>query len=233
VAFPFIAAALPATAYWGDGRFGIFLPYLLAGSFAFALADAVHRRQPSHAPLRRTRASTDGLRIAVLSIALLGASGLTVAGAHAGGAFQTQPGISSGFGDPNEGLRTIVAGLQARHIDDAYAGYWTAYPLELIGGGRIRVSPSVFDVDRTPALARAVARSPHPAWLFYSPAGSAKAYALFAAAIPGAGTYTESSFEEALGKLGIGYKVVHVGPLDAVVPDRRVVNPQSEGVQGG
>ena len=115
--------------------------------------------------------------------------------------------------------------MAAHHLTDAFGDYWTSYDLEFIGQGRVSVSPSVLDVDRWPALAARVAASPDPAWLFFAPSRTAAAGAAFSNPQPGPGPYTEETFEMRLTEAGIGYRVIHLGVLDAVVPSRRVVVP--------
>jgi hypothetical protein len=133
--------------------------------------------------------------------------------------------IFSGWSDPNAPIRQVVEDMAAHHLTDAFGDYWTAYDLEFMGNGRITVSPSPLDVDRWPGLARTVATSPDPAWLFFSPEKIAAASAAFSNPQPGPGVYTEQEFEERLTQLSIPYRVVNLGVLDAVVPSRRVLEP--------
>jgi hypothetical protein len=106
------------------------------------------------------------------------------------------------------------------HITDAYGDYWTAYDLDFLSGGSPAVSPSPYDVVRSSGLAAQVASAKSPAWLFFAPDQVSRAAAVFANPQPGPGPYTEQTFEDHLKALGIGYTVVKLGVLDAVVPAR-------------
>jgi hypothetical protein len=110
--------------------------------------------------------------------------------------------------------------MRQHHITAAYGDYWTAYDLDFLSGGSPAVSPSRLDVVRSAGLATEVASAKDPAWLFFAPDEASRAAVIFGNPQPGPGTYTEQSFEAHLKALGIGYEVVKLGVLDAVVPAR-------------
>jgi hypothetical protein len=236
-AYPFLYAAAPGTAYWVDGRYGIYLPALVVALLAtvsrqpFVPGLGANRARHGHHVRQRaeagdTKVGSAGTRLlrgshVVAAVGLAGALALTVAGAHNFGV----PGPASALTDWHSGdapMQSVVDAMRAHHIDDAYGDYWTAYDLDFLSGGRPTVSPSPYDVTRSASIADAVGRSSHPAWLFFAPSQSAAAAATFANPQPGPGPFTEQTFEEHLAALGIGYTVVHLGVLDAVVPDRKV-----------
>ncbi|HEY6472628.1 MAG TPA: hypothetical protein VIY26_07030, partial [Acidimicrobiales bacterium] len=97
---------------------------------------------------------------------------------------------------------------------------WTAYDLDFLSGGSPTVSPSPLDVNRSTAISSEVASTKNPAWLFFAPSQTAAASTVFGNPQPGPGPYTEQTFEAYLTKLGIPYKVVPLGVLDAVIPQR-------------
>jgi hypothetical protein len=234
VAYPFLYAAAPGTSYWVDGRYGIYLPALIVALLATLprqpLVPRLRARQARHArgvasdrpgavrpsgarPLRRGHV--------VAAVGLAGALALTVAGAHNFGV----PAPARALSDWHSGdapMQEVVNGLRAHHIHDAYGDYWTAYDLDFLSGGQPTVSPSPYDVTRSAAIADAVGRAPDPAWLFFAPSQTEAAATTFGNPQPGPGPFTEQTFEEHLATLGIGYHVVHLGLLDAVVPERKV-----------
>jgi hypothetical protein len=239
VVFPFLYAAVPASGYWVDGRYGLYLPFLVVPLLALALPGQARPASLPPAEPVEEHASRRGLHAArrpqvpsVTSIGaligaglgVLGATLLSVGAAHAGGV-PASPRFFTSWGDPNAQTRQVVHEMLTHHVADAYGNYWTAYDLEFIGQGSVTVSPSVLDVDRWPALAAKVAASPDPAWLFIAPGKTAAADAAFLNTQPGPGSYTERSFEARLTELGVTYRVVHLGVLDAVVPSRRVLVP--------
>jgi len=238
VAFPFIYAAVPASAYWIDGRYGLYLPFLVVPLVALSSAwQGARRREalpepgsadppPRRSLLRRPAPSAERRRVATLvqaGVGMLGVTVLTLGGAHAAG-IPTSPGaFFSGWGDPNAPMQRTVDDLVAHHIGFAYGDYWTAYDLEFIGQGRVAVSPTKMDVERWPSLLAQVRASRDPAWLFFAPGRDAGA--VFSNPQPGPGPYTEATFETFLKGQGIAYRVVPLGVLDAVIPAHRVMIP--------
>ncbi len=221
IAFPFLYAAAPGTGYWIDGRYGIYLPALIAALFGVVLA----------APSTRSAPSKDGLsprfRSGVLvsaAVGVLGAGCLTVGAAHAAGV-PASASFFSGWQNPDAPMQQVISAMRAHHIEDAYGDYWTAYSLDFVGHEQPLVSPSVLDVTRSSAIAAQVASSKDPAWLFFAPNETAAAGAQFSNPQPGPGPYTEQTFEALLRQRGIPFSVIRLGVLDAVVPARRVVTP--------
>jgi len=113
--------------------------------------------------------------------------------------------------------------MRAAGIRTAYADYWTAYSLDFLDPG-LSVSPTPLDPVRSSSLAEAVARSPHPAWLFSAPSHLDGANRAFGDE-QGPGAYSELAFTDYLDHQGVPYRVVHLGILDAVIPDRTVHPP--------
>jgi hypothetical protein len=214
VAYPFLYAAAPGTAYWQDGRYGIYLPALVVVLFVTSLGT-----------LRAKQSGSDGAPTPVARGALvLAAAGvmaslcLTVAGARTAGVPATFF-TSWRFGDAP--MEQVVQGLRQHHITHAYGDYWTAYDLDFLSGGSPAISPSRLDTVRSTGLAAELASAKDPAWLFFAPDEASRAATIFGNPQTGPGPYTEQTFEAHLKALGIGYTVVKLGVLDAVVPARR------------
>lgn len=220
VTFPFLYAAAPGTGYWIDGRYGVYLPALVAALFGAVVV--VHKRQP--APAEPSRARVHAGVLSSVAVGVLGATFLTLGAAHANGV-PASSSFFSGWHNPDAPMQQAIDGMRRHHIEDAYGDYWTAYSLDFVGDGQPLVSPSVLDVNRSTAIAAGVAASNDPAWLFFSPDETAAAAAAFSNPQPGPGPYTEASFEALLRQRGISFKVVKLGVLDAVVPSRRVTTP--------
>jgi hypothetical protein len=218
--FPFLFAFIPGTAYWQDGRYGIFLGPLLAVLVLGAAPRGAGTRLPARAVLTRTAVTV------LCAAALAGATVLTAAGAYGSSAVPvTSPrSFASGWHDPDAAARAAVAGLERHGIHTAFGDYWTAYVLDLLAGGRVSVSPSPLDVVRDPVLARAVAAG-RPAWLFFAPSALGAASYDFSNPEPGPGRYDETTFEGYLRSKGVPFRVVHLGVLDAVLPGHPVSPP--------
>jgi hypothetical protein len=218
LAYPFLYAAAPGTAYWNDGRYGIYLPALIVLLFATVLMTLDIRTPRSgqdSAPMHR-------LALALGAVGVLGALCLTVAGGRTAGV--PAPFFTS-WHNGDAPIEHVVQAMREHHITAAYGDYWTAYDLDFLSGGQPTVSPSPLDVNRSPSIAAEVASAKQPAWLFFAPNETARAATLFLNPQPGPGPYTEQTFEAHLAQLGIPYEVVKLGILDAVVPARKLAVP--------
>lgn len=214
VTFPFLYAAAPGTAYWLDGRYGIYLPALIVVLFATSLG-TLHARRSRSGDERSPVASG---ALVVAAVGVMAALCLTVAGARTAG---VPASFFTSWRQGDAPMEQVVQALRQHHITDAYGDYWTANDLDFLSGGSPAISPSPLDVVRSTALAAEVASAKDPAWLFFAPDQATRAAAVFGNGQPGPGPYTEQTFEDHLKALGIGYSVVKLGVLDAVVPDRR------------
>ena len=240
VCFPFLYAAAPGTGYWFDGRYGVYLPFLVAALLGAVLSTP---RSVAARGLRRGVARSDAsgaerdgdtidavhrrARAGALTLAALGIVGaacLTVAAAHTAGV-PASPAFFSGWRNGDAPMQRVVDAMRAHHITDAYGDYWTAYDLDFLSHGEPLVSPSVLDVTRSTSIAAGVASSADPAWLFFAPGETAAAATEFLNPQPGPGPYTEQTFDERLRQLGISYRVVKLGILDAVIPSHRLIVP--------
>ena len=220
VAFPFLYAAAPSTGFWIDGRYGVYLPALIAALFGSVLAVPRREAFSDHRGVP-ARAATPGVLVSA-ALGVLGATLLTAGGAHAAGV-PASPSFFSGWQNPDAAMQHVVDAMRTHHVEDAYGDYWTAYDLDFVGHGQPAVSPSVLDVNRSASIADQVRSSKDPAWLFFAPGQAAAA--AFSNPQPGPGPYTEASFEALLRQRGIPFGVVKLGVLDAVVPARRVTTP--------
>jgi hypothetical protein len=185
--------------------------------FATSLATVRGRTARDRTPRPSEAAVTRGALL-LAAAGVLGALCLTVAGARTAGVPAT---FFTSWHRGDAPMEEVVHAMRQQHIADAYGDYWTSYDLDFLSGGSPAVSPSPFDVVRATGLAAQVAASPDPAWLFFAPDEAAQAAAVFGNPQPGPGPFTEQ-FEAHLRALGIQYRVVQLGILDAVVPDRRL-----------
>jgi hypothetical protein len=217
VVFPFLFAVIPGAAYWADGRYGIFLGPLLAILVAGGLARRRVERKVVRVPWWR--------RLQVpCTVALLGASVVTLAGASTASAVPvTHPrAFFSNWHDPNADARAVVVGLRAHHVGSAIADYWTAYVLDVLDGEQIPVTPESPDVVRDKAL-EARAQTRDPVWLVFAPSKTAQASYDFSNPQPGPASYDEQSVVAMLRREHTGFRILHLGVLDAVVIDKNQV----------
>ena len=228
VAFPFIYAFFPTSWYWVDGRYGVYLPPLLVLLAVWSLPSAIPPTLPRavHAirrpPRRRARVA---LAIAIVGVAAAAFSTLVVT--HESVRMPTHPSaFFAGWSDPNKATRNVVTLMEAHHIRFAYGTYWTAYTLDFLAPNAVTASPTRLDDQRSAALAEEVAHAKSPAWLFFAPGQRAADEAAFANPERGPGNWSEKDFTNFLTGSRIGYRVVHLGLLDAVLPAHRVHLPK-------
>ena len=227
VAFPFLYALFPTSWYWADGRYGVYLPPLLVLLAVWSLPSALPTA--ANAPTTRVGSHARHRRPAVGAALALAGTGLafgavsTVAVAHESASVPTHPtAFFTAWSDPNHATRQVIRTLVAHHIRTAYGDYWTAYVLDFLAPDAVTISPSPLDPRRSVGLARAVADSRAPAWLFFAPGQEAAAGYAFSNPEPGPGGYTQGAFVAYLTAHGDGYHVVRLGVLDAVVPDHAI-----------
>jgi hypothetical protein len=235
VALPFLIAANPASGYWLDGRYGVYVGPIIV-TFVFAAAGARPIGDEEVAPRHRRhrlRSSRQAATFRLSTALALGALAIVAAGLLTvldGQITAATPVIGSSaffsaWHDPDEPIRQAVTNMANSHIRYAYGTYWTSYDLDFLGPGRVVVSPSLHDVNRWTAVTAAVEHAARPSWLFFPPGRTAAATTVFSNPETGPGGYTEPAFVALLHHLRVGYHVVHLGILDAVTPDRAVSLP--------
>ena len=223
VAFPFLIAAQPGTWFWTNGQYVVFLGPLLVFAVVPGLEEAFSRipgqsRRHHHRHHRRDKRA---LTVVALSGGLAAAMALSLFALA--GDNQTSVGqLASGWANPNASSDRAISVLRAHGIRDGFADYWVAYKLDLLSDQMLTITPAKGDVDRQPALARAVARSRQQAWLFVPPSQTSAEATQFFTTIPGPDDITESRFLATLRILHVRYRVVHAGILTAVVPARHI-----------
>ena len=214
--FPFVFAAFPATSYWEEGQYGAYIvPFIL-----FVMFGAVGLLNRA----RARRAATGWMQLAapvVLSaVAIFAAAIITVASFDDVWLRGHGKSFLAGWHDPNSVGEQAARGLERDGVKYAYSDYWTAYDLDLLSNNRLAVS-DVY-ADRWVALYYQVRSAPNQAWIFHAPSRVAEASAAFPSSAIGPFGYPEALFLAKLKALGISYRVVEAGVLDAVLPARSV-----------
>ncbi len=245
VEFPFLYAAIPGSAYWLDGRYGVYLAPLMVLFLVAVFSDESQGRIVLDEPgtgsvdLLTTASSQSGFdgnpntnpKWTVASAVVIAGLVLSLNAAvvTSGVSISSPRAFFSGWSDPNAQARTVVVAMQANGIHYAYGDYWTAYVLDFLASGKTVVSPSPMDVNRSIAIEDEVASSHDPAWLFYAPNhpgdGPGSAAAAFSNPEPGPGGYTLARFIALVKSQGVAYRTVDLGVLVAVVPEGAVKVP--------
>jgi 4-amino-4-deoxy-L-arabinose transferase-like glycosyltransferase len=226
--FPFLFAAQPGTWFWQDGRYIVFLGPLLALVGVAGIEGLGQRaRAWGRRPWWRI---ADPLLVASATLLVFGV--LTVAAFTQDNNVAVRS-LASGWSDPNASVNRSIAILQAHGVRDGFADYWVAYKVDLLNP-KMAITPAPGDVDRSAALDREVDASTQQAWLFVPPQLMQKGDVEFSTTpfIAGPGGVTQSAFVLALAHLGIPYRTINAGLLNAVVPSRPVTIQQVRAAGG-
>ena len=221
VALPFVYALSPAAWAWADGRYSYFLPPLLAIVLAVGATEAVRR-----VGLARSAAAW------LMAVAVAVSAVVAVADTRSAVSAQ-RSGFVTTWGDPDTATLRVVPEMEAAGIRTAYADYWVAYKLDFLSRGGLTVTTAGWDTDRSALDDAVVDASRRPAWLFV-PAREARVDGTQFTSPTDTGTIDtvdEQQFEARLRRLGVPYRVLDFGILQAVVP-ARTVNQFEAGMPG-
>jgi hypothetical protein len=226
VLFPFAYSASPATWFWRDGRYAIYLVPIVALLAAFGVDRAVG----AFARWCRVAEPTDAIRRAAVGVLVLLLAAVTVADARLVAPFH--PGSPAGpaatwtswHADATGYASTLADGLLHAGITGVVAGYWIAEPLTLASGGAVTASDVRY--DREPRLLAEVERR-QPAYLFVRPSRLRAAAEVVGSTVldPGCAAVgdrclTPALFGSYLAKRGIADRRVVIGNFVAIVPSR-------------
>jgi hypothetical protein len=216
-AFPFLAAVLPNSWFWEDGRYVGYVVPLYVLVLIMGCVEASRRLRPGRRAAPEKSKSL-GRALAAGAAAVLLA--LTVAN-FATFAIPNES-FFAGWTNPDGPTLSAIAKLEAAGVQDGYADYWVAYRVDFLSGDKINLTVVGSDPDRWQAQHRTVDRSKAPAWIFVPPDPAGLAQFAGTPLIVGPANITQAQFEADLHRLGIGYRVVDAGLIHAVIPDRAV-----------
>ena len=210
VAYPVIYSLLPGTWYWQDGRYIVYLPYLLVVVALYPVG-----LLPWH------RLVTGAVALFVSGAALLTVAELTTA----------VPGLSWGalphaFVVKRVSLASLVAVLENHRIRLGYAGYWVAYNLDFESGGRLTFTPTDSDVVRNAAYLRQVDDAATPAWIVCQSARSVRCVKAAGNAAVDPPGVTATSFTAWLHRRGIASTTLRADGFAVVLPATKVTPAQ-------
>ena len=222
VLFPFLVAISPATWYWQDGRYDVFVVPLLAVVLAVGCAEAARRW--TRARGRGRRSVGLGRTLASCLFVIILATGI----ANFAVFVNSLDTFFAGWTNPDGPTNHAIAVLEANGVRDGYADYWVAYRLDLLSDEQLQITTAGADPDRSKSLDAAVNRSSKTAWLFVPVTTAGVTQFAETTAIRGPADITEAQFLGELGHLGIPFHVIDTGLIQAVVP-ARAVTPQEIG----
>jgi hypothetical protein len=145
--------------------------------------------------------------------------------------------FTSSWANPDAPTMSAIAKLEAAGVTTGYADYWVAYKLDFLSQGRLTITTAGYDADRSRQINAAVVASKRPAWLFVPTSESHLVGTQFTAPtlIVGPDGVPESQFLSTLHKLGVHYRIIDTGIVQAVVPLEPVSQLQAQlpGVSAG
>jgi hypothetical protein len=241
VALPFLFALQPGTWFWQDGRYGVFVGALLTLVLAIACDEAPlligrfrqRRQEPKRQPQRfrhRQAGVSSPARLLMCGVVVVSAALTVVSFRQTASWFAPQSGgFFSDWGDPNAATIRAIDRLEAAGVRTGYAEYWLAYDFDFLSKERLAITtvPGA-DTNRYKSLNRIVETSPAPAWLFVPPDKISEGFQLFAntEAIIGPASLSQTAFVAKLNALGVPYRIVDAGVVQAVIPSRPVTPKQ-------
>ncbi len=211
VAFPFLYAVSPLSGNWNDGRYASYLGPFLALTVTIGTCEAVRRLR---GPPWVASVATSAVVAISMVLAVIGVSQL-INNEHIA--------FTSNWGNPDGPTVTAISKLEAAGATAGYGGYWVPYKLDFLSQGRLTFTPIGPDAAaRSLQISAEVARRKGTAWLFVPPSKAAIdgiQFVLPYLAI-GPGGVPETQFVTTLRRLGVSFRVVDAGILDAVIPQR-------------
>ncbi len=260
VLFPFLFILSPASWNWVDARYDSYLPPMLAMALAVGCCEGARRlrsfRRPRHHHPDRPDplvgppppSSASGLdsdragarrndRVAILAMSAVVILSITVSViAFSQFTNHYSRALTRSWGNPDAPTMEAIAKLEAGGVTTGYADYWAAYKLDFLSRGRLTITTAGYDTDRSRAINARVVASPRPAWLFV-PVNQAQIDGTQFSApslTVGPDSLTEFKFLLILNALGIHYRIIDAGILQAVEPSTNVTQAQAQlpGVPG-
>jgi hypothetical protein len=231
IAFPLLYSYWPFTWYWIDSRYVVYLPPILAIVAVAAVSELVGNLHLPKQIMFRPELIVVPVVVAVaISMTLVACSHLApfkpdeVKGTPAATwtSFQT---------NPNDFEDTLAGDLSHFGVSRVFAGYWLAFPLTFVSGGRVTASDIVF--SRSPTILAEVSNAADPSWLFADPRtpGFFRLVSITGStlldpgcALPGDRCLTAPIFEALLGQAHIAYRVIVIGEegVVLVLPRRKI-----------
>ena len=213
---PVIYVVSPATGFWQDGRYAIYLAPILWITLAIGAQECFSWQRIRNSSL--TSSSVRGLAAAALVCVLA----WTLWEGHyfyPSFAPAVQLKLLSGY-SPNVGSSEQAQALHDAGVTTGWADYWWAYSMDMANSSLV-ISPVPVNAMRNISWGQEVARNPNSVWLVSGPAtseGTAPAGSDFA---PGGANY--SYLSQSFKNLGVTWTTQHVGDLWVLRTSRPVL----------
>ena len=204
---PVIFLLDPATWYWQDGRYAIYLAPLYLVVLGIGLEALLARRMEN----------TQGSRSIIAAALVIGCMALGLMSFHA---FEKSVPTTAWFA-VDDGATSAAQALVGQGVTAGWADYWLAYRLDAFSNGQLHLSAIPGDLDRV-LSDRLITQARRPAtWLF---SGGGSGVAPSPEAMGPAGVKF-GHFEHKLRALGVSWRAQRVAGLWVIELDK-VVNPR-------
>ena len=204
---PIIFLLDPATWYWQDGRYAIYLAPLYLVVLGIGLEALLARRMEN----------TQGSRSIIAAALVIGCMALGLMSFHA---FEKSVPTTAWFA-ADDGATSAAQALVGHGVTAGWADYWLAYRLDAFSNGQLHLSAIPGDLDRV-LSDRLITQARRPAtWLF---SGGGSGVAPSPEAMGPAGVKF-GHFEHKLRALGVSWRAQRVAGLWVIELDK-VVNPR-------
>ena len=224
---PIVYGLSPFTWYWADGRYAVFLAPAVALMVVVSAREILAYRWIARV-LGQSSKFVGPVIVIALGLSLTLTAAAQLAPYHPNGVTESGSATwTSWTADPSSGFSLVAHDLSNVGIRDLYAGYWVAYPLMFASKGAI-VASDISYVRNLGFLAT-IEENRHSAWLFLDPTKYRIGVALTGVSLmdPSCAALSDrcllpSKFIGYLTRSHIGYRIVHISPFIAVIPDRPV-----------
>lgn len=171
VVTPLLFAASPATWFWIDGRYGVYLTPLLVLTLAIGVERLIRWVRLSFSTTTVLLAGR-----AVVIVALAGAMSYTSwqFGWWSTTLASSRGPLLSGYTASDGNFKPLAEALAADGVRTGWADYWNAYRLDFLSGAVLHLSPTPNDSERNKAYGEEARRSASSIWLVIGPPNATK-----------------------------------------------------------
>lgn len=168
---PLLFATSPATWYWVDGRYGVYLTPLLLLTLGIGLERLLVWTRLS---LTSTSVLIAGRSVVIVVLTLAMAYTSWQFGWWSTTLASSRGPLLSGYTASDGEFKPLAEALAADGIRTGWADYWNAYRLDFLSGAVLHLSPTPNDSERNKAYGQEARQSSSSIWLIVGPPNAAK-----------------------------------------------------------
>jgi hypothetical protein len=213
---PLLLSLSPATFFWRDGRYAVFLFPLLVMALAIGASEVSTLMKGRNRSAPQSYWAAGLLAAVTVPTVMLTAVGFASFMPWVDGS----AGFSSAWGNPDGPTLQAISSLEAGRATVGYADYWVSYRLDFLSHNALAFAPAGGKPDRWAALDHTVRRARGQAWLFVpsTPLSDIQ----FSSNLEGPDGLPEARFLADLSRLKVTYRILNAGLVQAVIPERPI-----------